>query len=176
MDEPVPGVEIDRAGEWPPVLSIVRDYWQTKRGARAIPGRSDVSPAELKAQLPHILLADVIEDGKDFRYRLVGDQLGKFFPESPAGRLMSESIAPFGEETVRATLAIYGQVVERRAPLRITGSGAFYGQDPKLFDAYLAPLSNDGVRVNMILGTFVFLWDHLHQFRPPVRTSLRGGE
>jgi hypothetical protein len=174
MDNPFPGVEIDRAGDWPPVLSVVRDYWLAKRGARAMPGRGDVSPAELKAQLPHILLADVIEDGKDFRYRLVGDQLAKFFPESPAGKLMSEAIAPFGEETVRATLSIYGQVVERRAPLRITGAGAFYGQDPKLFDAYLAPLSNDGATVNMIFGTFVFLWDHEHKFRPLVRTSLRG--
>jgi len=174
VDKPVPGVEIDRAGDWPTLLSTVRDYWQTKCAGRAMPGRPDISPVELKPQLPHILLADVIEDGKDFRYRLVGEELAKFFPGNPTGKLMSDALSQFGQETVQATLAIYGQVVERRAPMRITGAGAFYGQDTKHFDAYLAPLSGDGATVNMIFGTFVFLWDHNHPFRPPIPSSLRG--
>ena len=80
---------------------------------------------------------------------------------------MSEVIAPFGEATVRVTLDCYRTVIARRAPLRLTGSGSWYGQNPKMFDAFLAPLSDDGQNVNMILGTFVFVWDHEHQFRPP---------
>jgi hypothetical protein len=162
-------VEIDRAADWPAPLALIRDYWQHKRGARTMPSRDDISPAELKAQLPHILLADVVNGGADFRYRLVGTELRQFFLFEPSGKLMSEVIAPFGQATVAATLAAYRAVIERRAPLRLTGSGSWYGQHPKYFDAFLAPLSEDGKVVNMILGTFMFVWDFTHQFRPPVR-------
>ena len=168
MERPPPSsVEIDRTTDWPDVLSSVRDYWQEKRAGRSMPSRGDISPAQIRTQLPHILLADVIEGGKDFRYRLVGDRLVQFFHSDPTGKLMTEVIAPFGDETTRATLASYRRVVERRAPVRLTGSGSFFGQDPKHFDAFLAPLSNDGATVNMILGTFVFIWDPAHPFRPP---------
>lgn len=171
---PLPNVEIDRATDWPAVLSSVRDYWNEKRGSRAMPSRSDISPAQLKSFLPYILLADVVDAGKDFRYRVVGTQLREFFYFEPTGKLMSEAVAPFGRDTVQATLAGYRAVMERRAPMRLTGAGAWFGQSPKFFDALLAPMSDDGEAVNMILGTFIFVWDRDHQFRAPL-ASRRGG-
>jgi hypothetical protein len=162
-----PNVELDRATDWPDVLAAVRDYWLEKHGARSMPSRGDISPSHIKAHLPHILLADVIAGGQDFRYRLVGHQLSRFFYSDPTGKLMTEALAPFGTETVQATIASYRGVVERRAPVRLTGSGSVYGQNAKHFDAFLAPLSEGGTDVNMILGTFVFLWDSTHPFRPP---------
>jgi hypothetical protein len=161
-----PNVELDRQDDWPPVLAFVRDYWQAKRGSRTMPARNDISPSQLKAQLPHILLADVIEGGVDFRYRLVGTQLRGFFQGEPSAKLMSEIMAPFGDRTCEATLQTYRTVVKHRAPLRLTGAGTWFGQKTKLFDAYLAPLSDDGVTPNMVLGTFVFEWDRDQQFQP----------
>jgi hypothetical protein len=64
--------------------------------------------------------------------------------------------------------------MERRAPMRLTGSGSWYGQNPKYFDALLAPMSDDGEAVNMILGTFIFVWDREHQFRVPLDPGLGG--
>ena len=161
-----PRVEFDRPDDWPSVLAFVRDYWEAKRGSRAMPGRNDISPAQLKTQLPHILLADVVDDGADFRYRLVGTSLREFFRAEPSGKLMSETLAIFGAETLRATLGAYGTALARRAPVRLTGGGSWFGQNTKLFDAYLAPLSDDGVIPNMVLGTFVFEWDRDQQFQP----------
>jgi hypothetical protein len=169
---PFAKVEIDRIAAWPKPLSRVRDYWLEKRGKCAMPSRSDISPRELKAELPSILLADVVENGADFRYRLVGTHLREFFYSEPSGKLMSEALLPFGEATVSATLQTYRNVMERRNPMRITGSGSLYGQEPKHFDALLAPLSDDGETVNMILGSFIFVWDHLHKFRPPLAPVL----
>jgi len=161
-----PNVEVDRQDDWPSVLAFVRDYWQAKRGSRAMPARNDISPAQLKTQLPHILIVDVIDSGADFRYRLVGTQLRGFFQSEPSGKLMSEIIAAFGDRTSAATLGAYRSVVERRAPLRLTGAGSWFGQKTKLFDSYLAPLSDDGTTPNMVLGTFVFEWDRDQQFQP----------
>jgi hypothetical protein len=166
---------MDRA-DWPEILVAVHDYWNEKRGTRAMPSRDDISPTQfIKPHLSHILLADVVDGGTDFRYRLVGTQLREFFYDEPSGRLMSEVIAPFGEETMRLTLETYRGVVERCAPVRLSGAGSFYGQDPKRFDALLAPLSDDGVAVDMILGSFVFTWDHEHVFHPPLDPRLTAG-
>ena len=150
--------EFDPADAEPMLLSFVRHYWENRRNGRAMPGRADIAPADMRAHLRHILLADVIDGGKDFRYRLVGTELQRYFAGNPSGKLMSEALAPFGEKTVSRTIATYRWVVERRAPLRVRGSGVLYNQDAKTFDALLAPLSDDGATPNMVFGTFVFEW------------------
>jgi hypothetical protein len=174
LKQPLPTVEIDSPSDWPAVLSSVRDHWLDSRGRRAMPRQADISPAQLKAQWPHILLAEVIGGGTDFRYRSVGLQLLPFFHAEPSGSLMSDVIAPFGEMTLQATLESYRAVIARRAPVRLTGAGSVFGQDPKHFDALLAPLSEDGVIVDMILGTFVFVWDEVHVFRSPLDSQSTG--
>jgi len=78
---------------------------------------------------------------------------------------MSELLAPFGDETVNATLNTYRTVLATRAPLRVRGAGEWYNQEPKYFDALLMPLSDDGGDVNMIFGAFFFEWDHEAKFR-----------
>lgn len=143
----------------PALLTFVRDYWQKQRGAEAMPRRQDIAPSHIRSRLPHILLADVIDGGMDFRYRVVGGELQRYFKGNPTGRLMSEALLPFGAQTTTRTIQTYATVVARRAPLRIRGTGAIYAQSAKTFDALLAPLSDDGTAPNMILGTFQFVWD-----------------
>ena len=152
-------VEIDPDRDEPALLTFLRDYWQDLRGPREMPSRRDIAPSTMKARLPHILLADVIEQGWDFRYRLVGGELQRYFQGNPTGKLMSEALGSFGPDTVRRTIETYARIVARRAPMRIRGAGSLYAQNAKVFDAVLAPLSDDGIRVNMILGTFLFEWD-----------------
>lgn len=161
-----PAVEIDPDVAEPPLLTFVRDYWERKRGTRAMPSRIDISPADMKTQLRHILLADVAGYGEDFKYRLVGSELHRYFAGNPTGQRMSEILAPFGQETVERTLGIYRDVIRRRAPLRIRGSGRLFNQNAKLFDALLTPLSDNGEKVNMIFGTFTFEWDKTNEFTP----------
>lgn len=166
----MPTFEIDPAVEEPDVLAFVRDYWHRQRGASAMPRRVDITPSHMKAHLPRILLADVV--GEDFRYRLVGSELQRSFAGNPTGRLMSETLAAFGQDTADQTVGMYRMVVERRAPLRVRAAGALYDQSPKLVDALLTPLSDDGVTVNMIFGTFMFLWDTAFQFTLTRKTSV----
>lgn len=131
-------MELDPDTEEPPMLAFVRDYWWRRRGDLAMPRRKDISPSDMKSHLSHILLADVIEGGRDFRYRLVGFELQRFFSGNPTGSLMTEALAPFGAETVDATLEIYRMAVRRGAPIRVRGAGAYFAQGAKLVDALLA--------------------------------------
>ena len=151
-------IEFDPVVREPAILSFVREYWQAQRGAALMPRRQDVIPADMKSYLPNILIADVIKGGEDFRYRVVGSQLQRYFSGNPTGMLMSSALAVFGQDTVQRTIAVYRRVISRRRPLRIRGAGAIYSQQAKTFDALLTPLSDDGENANMILGTFVFEW------------------
>jgi len=46
-------------------------YWERKRGARRMPSRADIDPADLKRILPNIILTKIDRDGR-VRYTLVG--------------------------------------------------------------------------------------------------------
>ena len=151
--------EYDPEAPEPALLAFLRTYWEHRRGDGVMPRRQDIAPAQMRAYLPHILLADVVRGGEDFRYRLVGSELQRYFQGNPTGKLMSEALKPFGAETVKRTLETYAAVAARRTPLRVRGAGSIYAQAAKTFDALLAPLSSDGIMADMILGTFAFVWN-----------------
>ena len=155
----MPDIQLQPQSPEPALVSAVRIYWESKRGARAQPRRQDIVPAEIKPWLPYVLLAETIGGGSDFRYRLVGGELHRYFPSVPTGKLMSEVLAPFGEETVKKTIETYQSVLALGAPLRIKGDGAWYGQPPKYFEAILTPLACDDGTPGMVFGAFDFQWN-----------------
>ncbi|HEY1710963.1 MAG TPA: PAS domain-containing protein [Rhizomicrobium sp.] len=158
----MPRVEFQPPAGEPPLLAEMRGYWMRKRNDHGFPGRKDIVPSDIKKWLPQILLAEPVNGGGDFRYRLVGSKLRESFPSEPTGKLMSDVLAPFGEETVKKTVEVYGSILTLREPLRIRGDGAWYGRTSRYFEALLTPLSDDGHAINMIFGTFDFLWDHTY--------------
>jgi hypothetical protein len=137
-------------------LASISNYWQSKLRNRAMPSRADIDPGELKPLLPQILLVDVLWGGADFRYRLLGTRLTRYFPERATGKTFREALASFGEETVAGTLNVYRQIVEHRLPALVSGPGEYYHQEAKRFHAILTPLSDDGENVSMIFGAFEF--------------------
>lgn len=135
----------------PESLSKVYAYWQQKRGARAMPARSDIDPAEIKPLLPYMILVDVVYDQQtrpDFIYRLVGTREVEIRGNDPTGRRVAEAFhGPSAENAV----GCYVQVVETRAPLLddeyFVRDGDRYADEANLF----LPLSNDGEQVNMVM-------------------------
>jgi hypothetical protein len=139
-------------------LRETRRYWDEQRGPRRMPARRDIRPTDLKPWLPQVLLVDVIDDGADFRYRLIGTKLRPYFPTEATGLRFSEALDPFGEATVAATLGVYRSVVSKRVPALVSGPGSYYAQESKFFEAMLMPLGDDDSRVTMIFGAFEFEW------------------
>lgn len=159
-----PSVEINPSTPEPNLLTFIRNYWDKQRGSRRMPSRMDIMPWDMKAHVPHVLLADVIDGGRDFRYRLVGTQLQNYFSGNPTGKLMSEALASFGADSIQRTIQTYAKVALEKKPMRVRGAGAIYAQTAKFFDAILTPLSDDGQTVNIIFGAFVFEWDRKAEF------------
>jgi hypothetical protein len=82
-----------------PMMASLFAYWDSKRGARLIPDRQDIDPAEIEPQiLPHLLLSEFCDDGQRVRFRIVGtkvverlgfDGTGKFLDEFLTGSYLA---------------------------------------------------------------------------------------
>lgn len=145
-----PSFVVDPPEVTPPVLRPMLDYWQHKRGARAMPMRQDIDPSELKAHLPHLCLIEPLPDG-DFRYRLVGSAITERYERNSTGKTVRQI---YGDRPNAGAglIRILGAVVMHRRPVLATGTLDAVGKDYVLSEALLLPLSNDGSSVSMILS------------------------
>jgi hypothetical protein len=73
-----------------PDLRALLALWNHKRGERRMPVRNDFTPRDMKAYLRRIHLYDVVENGRDFRIRVLGTSLTIGLGQDPTGKLMSE--------------------------------------------------------------------------------------
>ncbi|MDQ7248938.1 PAS domain-containing protein [Dongia sedimenti] len=127
----------------------VRQYWEEKRRGRPMPARADIDPIELRRFLPGIILIDVVDDERRYVYRLVGTREVAMRGKDPTGQSMVEG---FFAPNLEAALAIPDQVVATRAPLFVHRD--FIAPDGRLGyeDLIMLPLSEDGLKVTMIMG------------------------
>jgi len=129
-------------------------YWSAKRGERAMPSRADLDPGDLKTLLPHILLIDVLEDGADFRYRLVGTEIERHIGRPLTGRLISEILSGEYLDYIRS---LHRRAIAEAVPVYSENnfndgrSGFALIADFKRAYRLMLPLSRDGTRVDMLL-------------------------
>lgn len=141
------GAAVDRR------LQQIHAYWQSRCGARQMPSRSDIDPVDVPSLLPFIFLVDVLNDPRDFRFRLAGTHFRDVTGIEFTGRLIGEVFPPaFGAEVFYH----WSNCVDRAAPA--VGSGRLWlpERDHVLWEGILLPLSSDGRSVNMMLGGGVF--------------------
>src|SRR5271154_1646474 len=79
-----------------PVLRSLYQYWDTVRGARPMPSRADIDPAEIPKLLPYILMYNATPGG-GYTIRLVGEEVERFVGRNatgePAGSVMNRPAA-----------------------------------------------------------------------------------
>jgi hypothetical protein len=125
------------------------DYWHWKRAGRSMPARSDIDPIDMPRRLlPFINLVDAVADDRRYVYRLVGTADVEIRGNDPTGKSVKDGF--FGPSAEDA-LNCYNKVVGSRAPFIdptpfIAPSGRYVTQE-----TIFLPLSDDGVKVNMIL-------------------------
>ncbi len=136
-------------------IRALAGYWADKRGERSMPLRGDIDPLELKTHLASLFLLDVIESGRDFRYRLVGTTITDMNDRNVTGTtIRTEYACPV---TLRYVDSVLGTVVSERRP-RFTRGSVFWRpkKDHRSFEAGYFPISGDGTSVDMILAEVRF--------------------
>jgi hypothetical protein len=148
--------EIDPRTLEDPVLAFLKSYWDTQRGARAMPARADIKPADIKEHLGWVMLVDALPGLVDFRYRIIGTRVTQYFIAESTGKTVTEVFGPYGEGAVKGVLAVYRKAARDKVVVRSYGGAGWLGRSFLDFDALAMPLSDDGETANMVLSVFTF--------------------
>ena len=128
-------------------------YWRHLVSS-GLPGRQHLDPVMIgSALLPHVFLADVLDGGERFRWRLIGTHIVNHAASDDTGRNLDATIAPAMRETI---IGHYREIVRTRRP--VCHRSEFVGRDRRVYryDRVLLPLATDGDLVDMVLGGAVF--------------------
>jgi len=158
MSSGVPNVfvEFDPPRSVKPALAFLKDYWDQKRGTRAVPARADINPAEMKKHIRAIVLVEALPDFADFRYRMIGTDVTDHMLGDATGKTVREAFVRYGQAAADGAVAGYAHVARNHVAMRLYGSCAWLLHPHLDFDSIHLPLSDDGVKVNMILSAVSF--------------------
>jgi hypothetical protein len=117
---------------------------------RSMPARADIDILELTSYIGELSLLEVVDDGADFRYRVLSGGAAKLLGRDYTGMLLSETASHRDRERVERLMQRYRRVVELKVPWYARTPAI--PEMPVLYTERLAlPLSDDGIKVNMIL-------------------------
>lgn len=134
-----------------PIVRKALDAWQHLRGIRTMPTRADMGPRALLGVLSHTAVVRVIDDGADFEFRIVGDQIRVQQGAPLQGKRMAE---------VQQILPGYGDLLKRiyRSAYEAAKPRAFRGwytrpadNHPFFHEVVVLPVSEDGEIVDHLI-------------------------
>jgi len=151
------GAEINPSTLENDTLAFLLQYWNEKRGERAIPSRADIKVSEMREHLGWVIMVEVLPDFADFRYRLIGTLVTQYFLSDGTGKTVSEMYAAHSNPgTGKGVAAMFRKCARDKVVVRSFGTSGWFGRGFEAFDCICLPLSDDGENVNMILHAFVF--------------------
>lgn len=140
-----------------PVLQQGIAYWRRLCAERKFPSRGDVTPRGLSSLLRNTALLRVVDGGKDYEYRIVGDAYVMAHGVSFQGKLWSETdkLSPGYHAMIKS---VYDRVVRKGEPVAMRGWIERSRQqfEPIYSEYVFLPLGTDGLKVDHILVFAVY--------------------
>jgi hypothetical protein len=126
------------------------DAWKRVSAGRLAPRREEITPALLRSVLPSIWMIDVVDGGRDFRFRFAGDRVIQFMGQRYAGSLLSEHTdTPFFQRM----RAILSECVRSKNPVAAGPVRSnLPGKEFLEMEVVVMPLSEDGKAVSCLFG------------------------
>ena len=129
-------------------------HWEKLRGERMAPRRKEFTLALVGQLSSWMWTADVIDDGADFRFRLIGDHITQFIEKAYTGMLLSELPSNLFFERVRQTITC---CVKNMEPVAASSTHSSYeNKDHWETEAVMLPLSENGEKVTSVMGILEF--------------------
>ncbi|MDA0655231.1 MAG: PAS domain-containing protein [Proteobacteria bacterium] len=131
--------------EHPKLLSLLA-FWESKRGGRRMPRRSDIDVLELAPWLGNLILMEVVGSGEDFIYRVYGTNLVRMIQHD----LTNKSTTNLKSEARLAVVAEYSEVAASGQPLYVRQRRTVM-KGQLMLSKLVVPLSENGERVDRLL-------------------------
>jgi hypothetical protein len=126
-------------------------YWDRLRGDRAFPAREQLQPRAIAPLLTNLILLRVIDGGRDFEYRIVGDEVSRAYRTQLNLRRLSE----VGKDIPTAATYwgdVYRDICQNRKPWAVRYSPGIDGEGRfSEAEAVLLPLGPRDDEVDYIL-------------------------
>lgn len=94
-------------------LQFLLTHWQGMATDGALPLADDLDPIDLRPALGNIMLVDVLDDGRDFRYRLYGSAIAFI----SSGDKTGHSVIDFEGIPAQFFYVVYRAALTRRCPV-----------------------------------------------------------
>ncbi|HEX7775673.1 MAG TPA: PAS domain-containing protein [Parvibaculum sp.] len=144
-----------------PGIAALTAYWESKRNGNAMPDRRDIVPSEIVKLLPNLHICEVLEDGRDFRFRLFGTALVTVLGAEMTGKRVSEigggSIVSKPDAARRRWLDVTSRAYEGRHPVFASGHLVNTIRRNVRWHSFAAPLTAGGAATEQILGAIFFI-------------------
>jgi hypothetical protein len=133
-------------------------YWQSKLAPGRLPGRQHIDPTELQPRhLSQLLLLDVVagrapQVRRRYRFRVAGTAFAGIAGRDVTGLYYDEVGAP---ERALPVIRALDLIVERKAPVILSGRLSIPSQDYIWVKRLGLPLAQDGENVDMILAIWL---------------------
>ncbi len=118
---------VDIAAVEHPVLREGIAYWQSLCGDHAMPQRADLNPRAIPRLLSRLVLIRVLEDGADFEYVIVGDEVGRAYRAPLAHRRISD-IEREMPNTIGFWATVYRQMYRSGLPVAVHMVAGYDGE------------------------------------------------
>ena len=134
------------------VLAGVLDYWRLLAAAEGIPPRGRVEFSGPPETWENAFIVRVASDPKDFVFESAGPALRRFLGRDPVARRVADVMPA----AIRARILFVQKTAMRlRSPVDEVGSWRAEDGQRMRFRMIVAPLSDDQVQVNYLLGAFI---------------------
>lgn len=138
------------------LFAKLEEVWRDARGERALPRREDINPIKLGTALQYVSLIDVVSgDPVDFRYRLLGQQIIKYYGHNITGGLHTDHADR--TSPTRPFYEAYLRCITAKAPQDIDAQYRNHNKTLVRTRARVWPLSDDGETVSGLVGVGMFL-------------------
>lgn len=154
---------MDISGAHPDLVRVLEQYKQLCAG-RPMPLRSEFFPTQFRWMLGRMFLLDVLDGGKDYRYRLFGDFWEIVYGVDLSGRTLSSLEA---EGRLTSVRTCYDKIVAGKVPRYHPGTVRWPGGESFEYERLLLPFADTGGIVSLIVGaaTCKISGDDLRFFR-----------
>ncbi len=129
-----------------PILKDIYQYWLDMKGARDMPCRRDLHPADIVRLLPYVCLIDVKHDVKRYKMRLIGTETVKALGKEITGKYLDE--IPEIEQHLKNR---YEWIVRERRPYLVSDKLRWSQKSFLNFCSIGLPLSEKGQDVDIIM-------------------------
>ena len=136
-----------------PRLRALHDYWNQRRGGRAMPARSDIDPVDIPRLLPNLLLLDVEPGTGRLKVRVAGTTVVEMYGSDYTGRYLDE--IDFGDRRA-AVLFDYTTCLQTRQ-IYVSEHSFWTDRDVTYrIERLILPLSDDGRTVSHLIAGLEF--------------------